>query len=484
MAVTAIGVGLATGSTSMVQTALFGVPQLPKDGQWSVAKRVAGGGAPVPVASNAPVPLTQGTSAGSTIPSGPGTFAAKCFRLLDPEDAQSVDSPANFYSILQGTGTSKSLFEHPLINDLGTGLGFGNVPGLADPGALLGIAGLFPDIGDVLQIPANQGGLPITGDGFVKTYNLGAAATPAQSQPADRALLDIGIVHFVMKYEAQNNPFTGKVVLDATPGAPNWSLALNNLSFEANVDGLGPDPLLTITGGFQAGASTKPGFTNLGVDYGSALSAITSLLTGLSGLASSLGGSADLDVGFVGSTLSIQEGFTLPTIPLGFGEIQDLGLNLGFSATIPSSLSFSVGIGSQDDPFQWVVSPLAGTGAIVLGVQDGGPNVYIEASLGLGLSLDVAVASGSASIEVGLALDVGTNAITIAASLTGNAQLDVLGGLASASITLSAAIVVKIAGDDADLSAQCSVGIHISICWVINISFDGSWGFTESIALN
>jgi len=484
MAVTAIGAALATGSTPMLQTALFGTPQLPKDGQWSVAKRAAGTTAPVPVASNAPVPLTQGTSAGATPPSGPGPFAPTCFRLLDPEDAQSVDSPQNFYSILQGTGTSKSLFEHPLINDHGTGLGFGNVPSLADPGALLGIAGVFPDIGNVLQIPANQGGLPITGDGFVKTYNLGAAATPAQSQPADRSLLNIGIVHFVMKYEAKNNPFTGKVVLDATPGAPNWSLALNNLSFEANVDGLGPDPLLTITGGFHAGASTKPGFTNLGVDYGSALSAITSLLTDLSGLASSLGGSADLDVGFVGSTLSVQEGFTLPTIPLGFGEIQDLGLNLGFSATIPSSLSFSVGIGSQDDPFQWVVSPLAGTGAIVLGVQDGGPNVYIEASLGLGLSLDVAVASGSASIEVGLALDVGTNAITIAASLTGNAQLDVLGGLASASITLSAAIIVKIAGGDADLSAQCSVGIHVSICWVISISFDGSWGFTESIALN
>ena len=398
------------------------------------------------------------------------------------------------YSILQGTGTSKSLFEHPLINDHGTGLGFGNVPGLADPGALLGIAGVFPDIGDVLQIPANQGGLPLSGDGFVKTYNLGAAG--GQAQPADRSLLNIGIVHLVMKYEAQNNPFTGQVVLNATPGAPNWSLKLQNLSFEVSVDGLGPDPLLTITGGhynsqkewipggFQAGASIKPGFTNLGVDYGSALSAITSLLTGLSDLASSLGGSADLDVGFVGNALQVQQGFTLPTIPLGFGEIQDLSLNLGFTANIPSSLSFSVGIGSQDDPFQWVVSPLAGTGAIVLGVQDGGPNVYIEASLGLGLSLSVAVASGSASIEVGLALDVGTNAITIAASLTGNAQLDVLGGLASASITLSAAIIIKIAGNDADLAAQCSVGIHISICWVVNVSFDGSWGFSETIALS
>jgi hypothetical protein len=120
-----------------------------------------------------------------------------------------------------------------------------------------------------------------------------------------------------------------------------------------------------------------------------------------------------------------------------------------------------------------------------LGVQDGGPNVYIEASLGLGLSLSVAVASGSASIEVGLALDVGTNEVSISASLTGKAELDVLGGLASASLTLSATINVTIeqSPHQADLSAQCSVGIHISICWVIDISFDGSWGFSETIAL-
>jgi hypothetical protein len=484
MAVTGIGAAVATGSTPKLQTALFGTPQLPKDGQWSIAKRPAGATAPVPVDHNAPVSLTQGTSAGSSVPSSPGSFAADCFRLLDPEDAQSVDSPQNFYSVLQGTGTSKSLFEHPLINDTGNGLGFGNVPGLADAGALLGVAGVFPDLGNVLQIPANQGGLPLNSDGFVKKYKLGAAGGQT-TPPPDRHLLDIAIVHMVMSYSAQGHPFTGELVLDATPGAPNWSLTLSNLSFETSVEGLGSDPLLIISGGFQAGASTKPGFTNLKVDYGSALSAVQSLLSGLSELAKSLGGDADLDVGFTGNTLSVQQGFTLPTIPLGFGEIQDLGLNLGFSATIPKSLAFSVGIGSQQDPFQWVVSPLAGTGAIVLGVQDGGPNVYIEASLGLGLSLSVAVASGSASIEVGLALDVGTNEVSISASLTGKAELDVLGGLASASLTLSATINVTIeqSPHQADLSAQCSVGIHISICWVIDISFDGSWGFSETIAL-
>ena len=235
---------------------------------------------------------------------------------------------------MQGTGTSKTLFEHPLVNDAGNGLGFGNAPGLADAGALLGITGIFPDISDVLQIPSAQGGLPIEGDGFKKTYTFGAAANPPQPQPPDRSLLDIAIVHLALSYAAGGMEYSGTLVVDATPGAPNWSLTLENLSFEAKVDGLGSDPLITITGGFQAGASTKPGLTNLQVDYGSALSVVKDLLTGLSDIASSLGGSADLDVGFSGNTLTVEQGFTLPTIPLGFGEISDLGINLGFSASI------------------------------------------------------------------------------------------------------------------------------------------------------
>jgi len=305
-----------------------------------------------------------------------------------------VNTPNTFYGIMQGTGTSKALYEHPLINDPGTGIGFNNHPSLADVGALLGIANIFPDITSALDIPSTNG-LPIQGDGFTQTYTWGPGATPSSPQPPDRALLNIAIVHMVMSYVAQDangNPidFVGTLNLDASTNPTSWSLTMQNLSFIAKVDGFGT--LLTVCGGFQAGSSTLPSFvglnipdsTGLQVYYGDSLSAVKDLFTGLSDLAASLGGSADLNVGFSGNTLSVQQGFTLPTIPLGFGQITDLGLNLGFSATIPSNLSFSVGIGSQQDPFQWVVSPLSGTGAIVLGVQDGGLNCYIEAGLGAG----------------------------------------------------------------------------------------------------
>jgi hypothetical protein len=480
MNVSSFGAALAAGATAKLQTALFGTPRLPKDGQWSVAKRSSSATTPQPVDSQTPVPLTRGTSAGSSVPTGVGTFAADCFRLLDPEDAQQVDTPNTFYSIMQGTGTSKTLFEHPLINTTGDGIGFNKLPGLADVGALLGVASIFPDIGSALQIPSTDG-LPLKSDGFTRTYTWGPGAVPPTPAPPDRAVLNLAIVHLVLSY----SKFKGTLTLDASSTPTSWSLKLENLAFIGNVDGFGT--LLTITGGFQAGSTISPGFTDLNVIYGPSLDPVQGILTGLSGIAKSLGGDAELDVGFSGNTLTVQQGFTLPTIPLGFGEITDLGLDLGFSATIPSDLSFSVGIGSKQDPFQWVVSPLAGTGAIVLGVQGGGLDVYLEAGLGLGLSISVAVASGSASIIVSLSLDIGTTQIQIAAALTGNAQVDVLGGLASASLTLTAAIMITLPTplppSEADLSAQVSVGIHISICWVISVSFDGSWGFSETISL-
>ncbi len=480
MSVSSFGAALAAGASPKLQTALFGTPHLPKDGQWSVAKRPGNSNTPQPVGAQTPVPLTRGTSAGATVPTGVGSFAANCFRLLDPEDAQQVDTPNTFYAIMQGTGTSKTLFEHPLINDAGSALGFNKLPGLADVGALLGVSSIFPDIGSALQIPSTDG-LPLQGDGFTRTYTWGPGANPPTPAPPDRALLDIAIVHLVLSYAK----FKGTLTLDASTTPTSWSLKLENLAFIGNVDGFGT--LLTITGDFQAGSSISPGFANLNVSYGPALNPVQDILTGLSGIAKSLGGDAELDVGFSGNTLTVQQGFTLPTIPLGFGEITDLGLNLGLSTTIPSDLSFSVGIGGQQDPFQWVVSPLAGTGAIVLGVKGGGLDVYLEAGLGLGLSISVAVASGSASIVVSLALDIGTSEIDMTAALTGNAQVDVLGGVASASLTLTAAITIALkptnSPTEADLSAQVAVGIHISICWVISVSFDGSWGFSEAIAI-
>jgi hypothetical protein len=41
---------------------------------------------------------------------------------------------------------------------------------------------------------------------------------------------------------------------------------------------------------------------------------------------------------------------------------------------------------------------------------------------------------------------------------------------------------MKIPSVELDLLASCSVGIHISICWVVNINWDGSWQFKQGFS--
>jgi len=480
MNISSFAAARAPGAPDRLQVALFGTPRLPKDGQWSIARRPSDQKQPVPVDAAHPVPLTRGAGAGAG-PSDPSAYT-KNWRMLDPEDAQNVAAPKTFYGLLQGTGTAKTLLEHPLISDAGGAVGFANKPNLADVGALLGSSGLFPSLGSVLEIPSTED-LPLVADGFKRTYSWPIA------EP-ERSLLSLGIAHIALAYKGIGGAGAeGELVIDATPGAAGWSLTLRNISFVARADGFGD--LVTIGGEFRAGAGIAPGFVAPGgsgppdVALGPALSPVQDILTGLKDIVKGLGGDAEFDVGFSGQQLSVKQGITLPTIPLGFGEVTDVMLELGFAATIPSEAGFHVGLGSREDPFHWLVSPLAGTGAIVIGVEHGKLDIYIEAGIGVGLGISVVVASGSASIVISLSVEIGEDQVDLAAMLTGNAEVEVLGGVASASLTLSAGVHIDPTDlpDEVDLTAEVSVGIHISICWVIDIDFDGAWSFSESIDL-
>src|SRR5204863_217982 len=82
-------------------------------------------------------------------------------------------------------------------------------------------------------------------------------------------------------------------------------------------------------------------------------------------------------------------------------------------------IAFHLGIGSHEEPFHWIVSPLAGTGAIVLGIKSGDIDVYIEAGLGVGLEIAVAIASGGASIVLSLSVEVNGHSVDLGVTLTG-----------------------------------------------------------------
>ena len=484
--------------------ALRGAPQIPRGGGWSMGQRKFSDAAPSALPNDFPVPVVQ--------PAGTSGF----WYVSDVADILQLTQPNTFYSLLHSTGTHKVLFESPQIPTAGAvpGLQFPkpNPPGPAKPGSapknqgspnlgdiasILNSTGLFPDIANALSLiqgVLEQINTISEGFQYSKTYDF---------DPNEQStLIDLGVITITLQYAntIDHTPATLKYSVDSS-ASPSWSLSIGPLSFHVTVPVFGSDPILTITGGFAADEHTNAGLTDLNVQMGDALKMVKDVFSDLQALAQFLPGGtgANLDVALSDGKLTVRDTFTIGDMPLGLGDLTDISLDLGLSVQFsPLSVDFLIGIGDPGNPFNWIVSPLAGNGLMDFGVQNNKPSLTIQAGLGLGLAIDLGIASGSASIAIAVQLNVTGNTITLMAILTGQASVDVLDGLASASITLSAALgfslhpieppvqlgsPTSIGPEDITMIASCSVGIHITICWVISIDFDGSWTFSQTITM-
>src|SRR5262249_34303480 len=118
--------------------------------------------------------------------------------------------------------------------------------------------------------------------------------------------------------------------------------------------------------------------------------------------------------------------------------------------------------------------------------------------------IDLAIASGSATVTLAVQIDTRQYKFVLMVILTGNASVDVLDGLASASLTLSAGVGISppsfgsplpapptpptpqqlvdfVKNTSITLEAQVSVGIHLSVCWVVHVDWTGFWHFQETV---
>jgi hypothetical protein len=493
--------------TPALGVALRGAPQIPRGGGWSLGQRKFSESAPSALPNDFPVPLVQ--------PTGAPNF----WYLSDVTDVLQLSQPNNFYSLMHSTGTHKVLFESPQIPTAAAvpGLQFPkpNPPGPPKPGAvptnlgspnlgdiasILNSTGLFPDIGNALSLikgALEQINTVSQGVQYSKTFKF----DPNQKV----TLIDLGIINIALQYADTTDPALppAQLIYSVDSAAsPSWSLSIGTLSFLVTVPVFGNSAILTITGGFSADEHTKAGLTNLNVQMGDALSVVKSVFSDLQALAQFLpgGAGANLDVALSDGRLTVSDTFTIGDMPLGLGDITDISLDLGLSVRLsPLSVDFVIGIGSPGNPFNWIVSPLAGNGLMNFGVAANQPSLTIQGGIGLGLAIDLGIASGSASVTIAVQLNITGNTITLMAILSGQASVDVLDGLASATITLSAALgfslhpiippvhllppPVSIGPEDITLIASCSVGIHISVCWVVSVSWDGSWTFSQTVTM-
>jgi hypothetical protein len=462
-----------------------GTPILPREGAWSVAHKLPGGtnaAAPLPAGAAIPV-IRRGRSTGpAPAPSVPWQFA-------DPRDLLAA-VPHSDYGFLQGTGTQAMFVQRPQIDEVARAIIPPIPSSLADVTALLKTAGVFPPELANFHLPSSFRLDP--GPDGLTFHGAGAKYQIAVPPGTTNALLDLGFVKVTCDFSDLAGTST-TITLELKPG--RWSIVVSPVSFVLD---LGPFPrILAVTGMFSGANGAGPSFSGLPttadpfgprdqprITYGSALSVLTDLLTALKDLLAALGLPVELEVSFAGNTLTVKDSLPIPDLPLGLGTISGITLDLGAELTLPDKVHFIAGISSPAAPFKWLIFPLAGTGCVQIAARDNQSDIVVQGGLGLGLAIDIGIAKGSASIILSVELDIGTTAFRITGTLTGNAEVDVLGGLVGASLTLSAGlgIEVPLASDHVNVFADVSVGIHISICWVISIDFDGSWQFSRELA--
>jgi hypothetical protein len=453
-------------SEMCIACAVRGLPRLSSDGSWSMASRTQTQAAPVALPATQAVPVVQPNVSGGVTPGQDIHFAdpADIFRL----GSTSSNPPQTAYGFLQSTGTQSNLLSRPILTVGSKNLTFGDALNVAHAGALLGAIGSFPAISNCLQFLTGDPNLTpitnqLTGPSLQTNQNLFLESS-VQSTPIPLISTSIADVNLYF-YQKGDDP-TGKldpanvvIALGQTTGA-SWSLDVNHLAIGLVIPALHSQPVIWFQGGFHADADSTPGFPDLQVAFDSPLDTLATLFTILNDIASVLspgGGSSagagsgggdggtGLDVHFSGGKLSVADNFSLPSIPLGFGTIDNVSLDIGTTLDILAlNIDFLVGIGKPDAPCQWIADPLSGTICVQAGILNNGMDVLIQGGIGLGLAIDLGIASGSASIIIAVQLQIngvpGGAVITILLLLTGQAQVDVLGGLASASISLTAGL--------------------------------------------
>lgn len=468
---------------------------LPRDGAWTFARIGAGDSAPKALDPTFPIPIV-----------GPNSFQPGFGRwhFADPADITRLGdaaSPATVYGIVQGLGTQKIFFARPRVGNEPEPITLPKPPQLADMGALLHAVGAFPGLGEAFDFKALKSLSVDAGEiGFAETFVIGAKGATKEA-----TLIDLGgsdALQVLIEYHDENGEPTVASIEVNPSASPRWSLSLKRTCFAVRFKG---KPLISIFAALEGDEHKAPSVTDLQVRYEGILNALQSLFSNIQQVARFLpgGAGAGLKIGFSQGRLTVRNVFAVPNLPLGAGQITDVAVNMGFDVALsPVDVTFVAGLGSQQSPFRWIVSPLAGTGVVQVGISTQGLDVLVQGGLGLGLAIDLGIASGSASIALAVELNTGPDPFEIRGILSGRASVDVLAGLASATITLAAGLGIipppqlfappflppqllpppdEIPELTVGLTASVSVGIHISVCWVVDVDWDGYWQFRQDI---
>ena len=471
MRVAHIGAGASPGATGPeFAMAAWGSLALPDGGQWSVLRRPSSNPTPQPVDRNRGVPLVRAGVAGSPDPNAP-------FRLSDPEDLLRPNAPAAEYGLLHASGSQRVHFPRPKLEVVGARAGqitSTQVPLLADPYQLATAVGLFPPVTSTIPFPDTNYGLVPGADGNLK---LDLVHNDFPVTVGDRMLNDTGHARLFARYRDEGGaPSTVHITIDSSAAVP-WAFRLERV--EIGVATIGMGEVMRLLGTVRASAVEATHVADATIHFGGAMSPVEDLVSFLGThtlpdlpLAQSNPASLEfgLKIPFVGAPGEPEE------IDIGIGALTDADL------TVVWKVDLDKGAWSSKCTFEGVITgstpfpPLVAAGHIKAEVEisTDGTNFVLTVGLGVGVNCPLPFGKVEAYIFEQVYFLVGDSDIGfgIGYEFKGTVDLEVV----SLEIDVEARALyvhTTCAGGSTNwLIAQVTIGLEVTIAWVIDIDIE------------
>jgi hypothetical protein len=474
-----------------------GSPSLPQPGAWSVVERTDTVSEPSPIDPDLGVSLIRQGAAGTA----PG---ATPWRIAEPVDLWTPDSPSMDYCLLHTTDSTRMLFPRPVVASGASAFTSDQIPSLADGFALMSATSICPRQDSCLAFPNNNYALQIGGDGAFTLTDVPATFAPSIPKRV-MSTCSAGTIGF--EY-ADPSGAAAAVSASITPTA--WAVGLTGVNVRVDIAPF--DGIMRMTGNYQATSAGGVNFEKGGLVLGSVLTPLQDLLSFLTelGLPNPVA-MAFSNAGSTSSTsykLSAGIAFSLPspllpaltpllTTPLGSLALS-MKTGVGNTNTSSSAMTTSTSQWSYYFTFsgnvQVPVFPLVKAGGLVgfgltinfpAGSIKGSEQISFQAgviaTVGGSIVPGVVSLQGSVSFAFMLVITLGPSpAIGVGCQLTIGVSGQLLSGLLGISFTAQATGVVTVTSPQS-VQATFGVSIDITLCWFLDISFSETFQYTESL---
>lgn len=520
------------GSDIVFAVAAKGAVILPQEGSWSVVQHNSATDEVTPVTNSTGIPLLKEGKLDFeeveisdeiyNVPKFPSYNSGR-FKIANSMDLfKDGDTAALSYGFLQNTDTQKVLFKNPefQMDVKRLLLNHKSVPKIADAYRLLNSAGIFPNLADTHNLDLFSGDFVMDivekGYNFVNKVNPSAVFEQLIPSNVSWKLVDEEKIKIYIEYAARDRDegvkAQGAFKFDLNAEVNKWVNKMNDVTLV--VDLLDFKRILLIRGKFDTEKGKAPEFLGPELEFGHDLQVIVDILEilimlatepdykdllkkGLSIVMSNSPGnweykfSADKEIPVVKFPPAYLDG---PTTPLRL----EAGLKVGCYFNMPFPM-----------PGTGVSAPSAGAfidfyGKLsVMCMSVGVGTIYAIGKVNLRLSADTArgpmldmefsfaaellvglpvIGNVSISFGAGVIIHISNDAILVGALIFFKGRAEILGGIVTVTIFIEASGKVLKQGGQTNCIAQVTFALDISICFIIDISFEEKWQESKQIA--